>query len=719
MPGSFWGLPRNSNNNSSGTSRPLRRRRSLLGRKIHSENDLPLQDPSSQQQQQQPPHTIIGLPENVKTILIAGTPECWNLTTSATPYSPTSATTATTPTVATSNSYCDATSVATTINEDEPYINEGGGLNWLLLNSSNKSTKKHQSRSTTQQTAAAANQQEPSSMIVMYKSPGELPPPEQALNLWLSSVGSLLQSDEMTSFMGSTRDVIQVAGGMAIRTVCLPVTMPLHVACATRDFVGRTVHQTIAQTTGALSQLLSNNPPHQQQQQHDEEEMTKGETNIDKELTTNNNDNCNPYESLFHFVPVVLGVAGKIKDEIGAAVLGIVTPPNQQVNDSPEVSSSQKEPSKQHIKGDKERLEQLKLPDYSDTPAKAPPKSKNLPKSPVSCTVLRSVIITPADFSKYLLRVEDLGVGATGNMTDVVLFLDLGAEYRDKLLLNQCLDELVTQGLALATSRAPAIPPATPATPAHVEWKPEGTTAKMLRKKALQTPERWEEILRTNILMWSGTFHKNCGGSSMHRQTPLFLARGVVDRKSPRDCLEMLWDNRRTCEYNFYCLGREDVLQVDDKVLSSKNINTGTKVVKSETRVPFTGLSVTLCTMMHCRPLPGGPEEGYIIVSRSLLSGMAGSHTNNKQSSRSFHQPKSEILWGINVFRSVPGHPDQTDLTSLSQVASAMVPKFLSQKIGVMGVEDFFYNVRNPNPKVAAPLPETATSVIAPPPLQI
>ena len=95
-----------------------------------------------------------------------------------------------------------------------------------------------------------------------------------------------------------------------------------------------------------------------------------------------------------------------------------------------------------------------------------------------------------------------------------------------------------------------------------------------------------------------------------------------------------------------------------------------------------------------------------MIVSRSLLSGMAGSHISHsspekKGLQKHINKSKSEILWGVNVFRGVPGHPGQTELTSLSQVASGMVPKFLSQKIGIMGVEDFFRNVRSPNPKVA------------------
>ena len=186
----------------------------------------------------------------------------------------------------------------------------------------------------------------------------------------------------------------------------------------------------------------------------------------------------------------------------------------------------------------------------------------------------------------------------------------------------------------------------------------------------------------------------------------MFLARGIVDRMSPREFLELLWDNERTCEYNNFCMGRKDAIKIDDRLLSSRQVHTGTKVVRSETRAPFTGLSVSLCTMMHCRALPGGPDEGYFILSRSLVSGMAGYHTNE---SKSIQKSKSEILWGINVLRAVPGHPGQTELTSVSQVASTMVPKFLSQRIGVMGVEDFFRNVRS-GPKVDACTPVSPSS---------
>ena len=57
---------------------------------------------------------------------------------------------------------------------------------------------------------------------------------------------------------------------------------------------------------------------------------------------------------------------------------------------------------------------------------------------------------------------------------------------------------------------------------------------------------------------------------------------------------------------------------------------------------------------------------------------------------------KNEILLGVNIMRPVPGHPDLTDLMSVSQVSSTMVPQFLAFRIGMMGLEDFFKNVRKP-----------------------
>jgi hypothetical protein len=94
---------------------------------------------------------------------------------------------------------------------------------------------------------------------------------------------------------------------------------------------------------------------------------------------------------------------------------------------------------------------------------------------------------------------------------------------------------------------------------------------------------------------------------------------------------------------------------------------------------------------MHVRPLEGADEGGYVIVSRSLYTGSAGPRFSAEGVEPT---TKNEILWGINVIRRVPNHPHLTDLTTLSQVGSTLVPKFLATRIGLMGIEDFFRNVR-------------------------
>jgi hypothetical protein len=162
---------------------PARRRRSLLGRQNRSDNDLPQQDPQLFQQQLLQPHTTLVIPENVKTILIAGTPECWSLSTSAEEiYSP-------------CNNNCDASLLTTvselspssmTNEEDEPLPNNSDGLDWMR---SQNSSSKHKRKTSPQPAQSAqyhhSQRKEPSSMVVVYRSPSQPSlPPQQALEVW-------------------------------------------------------------------------------------------------------------------------------------------------------------------------------------------------------------------------------------------------------------------------------------------------------------------------------------------------------------------------------------------------------------------------------------------------------------------------------------------------------------------------------------------------------
>jgi len=164
---------------------------------------------------------------------------------------------------------------------------------------------------------------------------------------------------------------------------------------------------------------------------------------------------------------------------------------------------------------------------------------------------------------------------------------------------------------------------------------------------------------------------------------------------SPRDLLHLLWDNSRTSEYNDYCLGRTDVVVLDGQQVLEAGAHAGTKIIQSETRVPFTGMSVFMNCLMHVREMQA-PDQGYVIVSRSLAAGAAGNHARCSNAAATTNN-KNEIVWGVNVLRQVPHHPHLTDLTSLSQASSSCVPQFMAYKIGIMGIQDFFHNVRSRN----------------------
>mmetsp|Transcript_22593 Transcript_22593/g.64003 ORF Transcript_22593/g.64003 Transcript_22593/m.64003 type:complete len:115 (-) Transcript_22593:67-411(-) len=106
-------------------------------------------------------------------------------------------------------------------------------------------------------------------------------------------------------------------------------------------------------------------------------------------------------------------------------------------------------------------------------------------------------------------------------------------------------------------------------------------------------------------------------------------------------------------------------------------------------------MSLHLCAIMHVEPLPNDDDDGYMIVTRSLQSGAAGCHTDMHTSRiRRSDSNSNEVLVGVNILRRVPNDPTYTDLITVSQVASGFVPQFLTKRIGMAGLDDFFKNVR-------------------------
>jgi hypothetical protein len=265
----------------------------------------------------------------------------------------------------------------------------------------------------------------------------------------------------------------------------------------------------------------------------------------------------------------------------------------------------------------------------------------------------------------------------------------LSKEFYNENLTVQALDALVDNGLALLASCPDAKFRSTaPTGEPLVDWKPEGSTAKLLRKKTKLSTNDWVTLMGKEVLVWSGKLR----AKNVHKaDVPVFLSRGMVPI-SPRGMLNLFWDDSRTKSYNKFSLGRSTSMEIEADLAPGSTKVRATKVVQSETQVPFTGFSVVMSTLMHARQVDD-PEECYVIVSRSLSPGGAGPHVGSPPSS--IEETKNELIWGVNVLQSVPGRPDLTDLTSVSQVSSSLVVQFLAHRVGIMAVESCYSAMRS------------------------
>ena len=463
------------------------------------------------------------------------------------------------------------------------------------------------------------------------------------------------------------------AAKIAVHVATLPVAVPLHVVSSTTGMVVGTCAFAIDTLYSTVDRTIN---------------LTGGQ-HISSQ---------HPVENLVRSViPILFGAVGKIKDNIGSTILGVVCP--QQIVESQQDSvgtpcrrsrrtSAGESPAEQD-----EFLERLRLvpspprerSDSMQEKSTPPDFSKLLVRNEVQQS-LRS-----PDVSKFLLRVCDLDISmrSEADRHEKVYHIDLSKEFYNQNLTVQALDALVDNGLALLAS-CPDVRFSNSTTLGEplVDWKPEGSTAKLLRKKTKLSTDDWVSLMGKEVLVWSGKLR----AKDVHKaDVPVFLSRGMVPI-SPRDMLVLFWDDARTKSYNKFSLGRSTSMEFEDDLTpGSKNVR-ATKVVQSETQVPFTGFSVVMSTLMHARKLDV-PEECYVIVSRSLNPGGAGPHVGRPPSS--IEESKNELLWGVNVLRSVAGRPDLTDLTSVSQVSSSLVVQFLAHKVGIMAVESCYSAMRS------------------------
>lgn len=476
---------------------------------------------------------------------------------------------------------------------------------------------------------------------------------------WIDAMGGVVHSSEFQRLVHSSGQFMLSAGGAAVRTACLPVTLPLHVAHHTTCFL---VEHCLVQPLVGVTQLLL---------QPDFEPRTITQ----EEAQEGNEPHRNPIAAAAHGVWClpgnVAGLANHLKDEMGGMVLRTLTPPRPANRNgvSPRAGESRAKTT------DPEKaLERLRL-DYG-FPAEA----------------VGSKAQMPVKTSHVLLRIDDLRVADETANNSSVYYIDLNA--LEDPLVSRSLERMVHIGLSLLASH-PTVrishQPNVVARAQEIEWKSEGNTPRLLRKLSKLDEVGRLETLYKETLVWSGRF-KHDVRSGYDRQSRFFLARGVINM-SPRTLLKLLWDNSRTSEYNKFCLGRTTLAGNDTRFLQGLD-KTGTKIIQSETRVPMTSISVSIKCVMHARALPD--NTGYIIVSRSCVSGPGGVH---HEALKDVSRPKNEIHWGVNILRRVAHREDLVDLTSTSQVGTAGVPQFLAAKIALVGVEGFFENAR----KLAGP----------------
>lgn len=470
------------------------------------------------------------------------------------------------------------------------------------------------------------------------------------------------------------------------------MTVPLHVVTSTTGFVVDTCTFCISEACSSIDRVLNH---HHQGQNPSSSPTVEG-------LIRNATG----------IIPLVLNAVGKIKDDMCANLLGLVAPVLQQGEAASEQKLCESPAEKRSRRcvaaaaaGESSaeqdtQLARLRL-DYPSSPSR---KTNRVVDSPPE--VSKEVVVPLAkelvvreeapssnkstDVSKFLLRVCDLDIllpSDEANRDEKVHHIDLSNA--DTQLTKQALDALIENGLALLSS-CPDARLNYQRSQDLVDWKPEGSTAKLLKKKTKINSEDWVTLMSKEVLIWSGKLKNQ---DARKADVPVFLSRGIVP-VSPKGMLNLFWDDSRTRSYNKFSLGRSTSMEIENSFHASSANNSvrATKVVKSETQVPFTGFSVVMSTLMHARQLQE-PQQCYVIVSRSLSPGRAGSHVGSSESA-AIDEGKNELLWGVNVLRSVPGHPSVTDLTSISQVSSSLVVQFLTHRVGIMAVESCYSAMR-------------------------
>lgn len=302
-----------------------------------------------------------------------------------------------------------------------------------------------------------------------------------------------------------------------------------------------------------------------------------------------------------------------------------------------------------------------------------------------------------------------LALTESGDMSNKLDFLELtnihdrdprGCHYHATFA--QTMDAMVKMGLEIAAHKTNhGISPI-------ASWKEEGATAKVLGKIQTKNADtKWYsspksvQKLENEVLVWSGSIVNNKPKNGQPStpfpnygsKIPLFKGRGIIPSITPLELTELILDSTRVKLYNKWTNGRDDLCVFQDGVNVVDGLfgNGCTKVVESRTNVPFSKNTLKMVNFLHARAAVTEHDElndtatkngnCYIIVSRSIYTEDEVSGARSDNITHASRGARNELIWGVNILREVPGHPNKTDLTSITQANSSAIPSFLSHKV--------------------------------------
>jgi len=514
----------------------------------------------------------------------------------------------------------------------------------------------------------------------------------------------------------STGGLILKTTDVAIKTFFLPVTLPIKITSSVAGNI-------IGFAKDALGSIIQHQPRQQQQLQLttslDSTEL-EGENEAEESSPSEA-----PHEQLLNaalgFIPFAFDAVSKIKDEVGSALLNVVTGQQNIQYENVNVSA-----------------------DSTDTTCSRSLDTKQIdPVQTETCAILAP---SPNSFT---MRICDLNMYSVKDSKSKLVQIELSPFDDKNELMTLAIDNMVEIAAALAMddpvgSLEHLMSPLVQSTAVEisssfenessktsfigqssyeqVRWKEEwftGQHIKTIRAKKsvgnISSNEKVVSLLEKELLIWSGSL----GSKGYGRKIPMLKARGIIANVSPLRLIEIFMDSSKVHTYNKYTNGRRDlrVLQEGDKDRKQEHEDTEnnrffsltspgmTKIVENETKVPLSNKTISITTILHARPLHDGNDDEFIIVSRSLnikkldhdQNGNKDRNTKVDDLAQAVAAPgsKNEIIWGVNLLRKVPGYINKVDLTTFSQMNSSAVPGFLAEKVGMMGANDFFKGLRN------------------------